>query len=220
MGDSAQRWSDKPVQMNVGGVWMIPPESPKLSDTNDVDTCKRRRSRDRTEFHRRYNSRSPSPSRDRENSRRDRQESDRIKYAGMTGAQIERARAQERSLSSNKSSLTDEEYEEFRDMLLRLSLSRYDVKNAMAFMYDKVESAKELASLLKLSLLAKKAPLPIKIARLFLVSDILFNSGAPIKYASNFRVEIQNFLPEVFEDLGRARRDIVGRMTAHQVTNI
>jgi hypothetical protein len=31
-------------------------------------------------------------------------------------------------------------------------------------------------------------------------------------------VEIQGFLPEVFDDLGKARRDIVGRLTVHQVS--
>ena len=233
MGDSERRWSEKPVQISTGSVFLVPPESPKLpgGDDADGDVRKRRRSVSRSrspgrvDRRRRRGSRSPSPNsnRDRESGQRggrDRgrdRDSDRVKYAGMTGAQIERARAQERSLRSNKSSLTDEEYDEFRGMLLHLTLSRRDIREAMAFMYDKVESAKELASLLRLSLLSKKTPLPIKIARLYLLSDVLHNSGAPIKFASNFRVEIQGFLPEVFDDLGKARREIVGRLTAHQV---
>ncbi|CAN0395821.1 unnamed protein product, partial [Discosporangium mesarthrocarpum] len=39
--------------------------------------------------------------------------------------------------------------------------------------------------------------MPVKLARLYLVSDMLHNSSAPIKNASSYRTHLQSALPQV-----------------------
>lgn len=96
----------------------------------------------------------------------------------MTGAQIERARAKEKGVAVVGSVLLkDDDYDEFEAMLHGLSVSRPLIKAAMGFAFDKVESAKEISDILKESLLVKETPVAVKMARLYLLSDILHNSG-------------------------------------------
>lgn len=60
----------------------------------------------------------------------------------------------------------------------------------------------------------------VKVAGLYLLSDILHNSGAPVKHASNYRGLVQSVLPEVFADLAALfRNNSLGRMSAFQVRN-
>jgi U2-associated protein SR140 len=105
----------------------------------------------------------------------------------MTGAQIERIRAKERL--TRQAMLNEEDYDEFQDLLRDLTLSRRPIKVAMGFAYDKVESSEDIANMLKQSLLVAETPPPTRMARLYLISDILHNSGAPIKNASSYRYE-------------------------------
>lgn len=71
-------------------------------------------------------------------------ENERIKYAGMTGAQIERARDKERESKHKKQSLSADDYDSFYNMLQHLTVSQKDIKAAMGFAYDKVEAAQEV----------------------------------------------------------------------------
>lgn len=41
----------------------------------------------------------------------------------------------------------------------------------------------------------------LQVARLFVVSDILHNSTAPVRNASRFRAKLEAVLPEIFESL-------------------
>ena len=45
----------------------------------------------------------------------------------------------------------------------------------------------KICDILKGSLLVKETPVAVKVARLYLLSDILYNSAAPVKYASHYR---------------------------------
>ena len=46
-----------------------------------------------------------------------------------------------------------------------------------------------------------ETPVPVKVARLLLVSDILHNSTAPVRNASRYRSLLEAALPDVFESL-------------------
>jgi U2-associated protein SR140 len=48
-------------------------------------------------------------------------------------------------------------------------------------------AATDVAEILTEALTLAETPVPIKVARLFLVSDILHNCGAPVKNASAYR---------------------------------
>ena len=55
------------------------------------------------------------------------------------------------------------------------------------------------------------------IALLFLLSDILYNSAASVRFATSYRGLIQGLLPMLFEHLNRMFVSIIGRMTAKNV---
>ena len=57
-----------------------------------------------------------------------------FRYAGMTGAQIEREKAKHRRSRDNY--LTDMEHDEFKDILDNLTVSKKDVLNGMTFALD------------------------------------------------------------------------------------
>ena len=46
-----------------------------------------------------------------------------------------------------------------------------------------------------------ETPVPLKVARLLLASDILHNSTAPVRNASRYRSLLEAALPDVFESL-------------------
>jgi hypothetical protein len=125
------------------------------------------------------------------------------------GNQIERLRAKEReqrmqqsdSQTASSSSISsavsipntplrDYDYKQFMKQLQHLTINNEQIKAAMGFAYDKVESAREIMTLLKESLCIATTSIPSKIARLYLLSDILHNSGAPVKQASSYRFVI------------------------------
>lgn len=57
----------------------------------------------------------------------------------------------------------------------------------------------------------------LKVARFYLLSDILHNSGAPVKFASTFRTLLQNSLPEIIEWTSLWKKSLSGRLTVQQV---
>lgn len=66
-------------------------------------------------------------------------------------------------------------------------------------------AAAEVAEILSDALTLPETPIPLKVARLFLLSDILHNSTAPVRNASRFRVCIQPLLPDIFLGLQVSR---------------
>jgi U2-associated protein SR140 len=119
----------------------------------------------------------------------------------MTGAQIERARAKERSRS--KARLDREDERRLRYLLETLTVSRDSIKTAMAFALDHAECAEDVVSILQDSIL--NAPsleaAPVVIAKLFLLSDLLHNSGAAVKNASSFRplIQVHSFIDNTYD---------------------
>lgn len=132
--------------------------SRSLSEDNDRgDTRSRRRRSDRSRSRSRERDRGSTRDRDRDSSRNGGSSASRgqrrnnvddddhkasSRYAGMTGAQIERARAKERMLRLAR--LSRDDYSHFKEVLSEVSLSRLSIKKAMGFAFDKIESAEEV----------------------------------------------------------------------------
>ncbi|KAL3844071.1 hypothetical protein ACJIZ3_001474 [Penstemon smallii] len=110
--------------------------------------------------------------------------------------------------------LTDPQRDEFEDMLRALTLERSQIKEAMGFALDNAEAAGEVVEVLTESLTLKETPIPTKVARLMLVSDILHNSSAPVKNASAYRTKFEATLPDIIESFNDLYRSVTGRMTA------
>ncbi|KAJ7966287.1 U2 snRNP-associated SURP motif-containing protein isoform X2 [Quillaja saponaria] len=110
--------------------------------------------------------------------------------------------------------LTDPQRDEFEDMLRALTLERSQIKEAMGFALDNADAAGEIVEVLTESLTLKETPIPTKVARLMLVSDVLHNSSAPVKNASAYRTKFEATLPDIMESFNDLYRSITGRITA------
>lgn len=110
--------------------------------------------------------------------------------------------------------LTDAQRDEFEDMLRSLTLERGQIKEAMGFALDNADAAGEVVEVLTESLTLQETPIPTKVSRLMLVSDILHNSSAPVKNASAYRSKFEASLPDIMESFNDLYRSITGRITA------
>ncbi|KAI4306703.1 hypothetical protein L6164_029958 [Bauhinia variegata] len=110
--------------------------------------------------------------------------------------------------------LTDAQRDEFEDMLRALTLERSQIKDAMGFALDNADAAGEIVEVLTESLTLKETPIPTKVARLMLVSDVLHNSSAPVRNASAYRTKFEATLPDIMESFNDLYRSITGRITA------
>ncbi|KAG8636425.1 hypothetical protein MANES_16G131000v8 [Manihot esculenta] len=138
-----------------------------------------------------------------------------------TGKSPEREKESGNTYAAGKSrrvdperTLTDPERDEFEDMLRGLTLERSQIKEAMGFALDNADAAGEIVEVLTESLTLKETPIPTKVARLMLVSDILHNSSAPVKNASAYRTKFEATLPDIMESFNDLYRSITGRITA------
>eukprot|EP01105_Mastigella_eilhardi_P004290 TRINITY_DN156_c1_g1_i2.p1 TRINITY_DN156_c1_g1~~TRINITY_DN156_c1_g1_i2.p1 ORF type:complete len:743 (-),score=184.89 TRINITY_DN156_c1_g1_i2:32-1984(-) len=113
-----------------------------------------------------------------------------------------------------KRSLKSGARDEFEDLLRQLTSDRNKICAAMAFALDHAEAAEEVVDVVAQSLTIFETPIPTKVARLFLVSDILHNSSASVPNASAYRTCFEASLKNIFASFGEVYRSITGRMTA------
>ena len=101
----------------------------------------------------------------------------------VTGRQLERAR---KGGPHGDGRLTRDEMEEFHELFRQnLNASRESICVAMAFCFEKSGAARQIADLLKELLLEDGAAVETRIARLYLLSDILFNSQVSLTFSSD-----------------------------------
>ncbi|KAK4336982.1 hypothetical protein RND71_044172 [Anisodus tanguticus] len=113
-------------------------------------------------------------------------------------------------------SLTDKEREIFEDLLRNLSPERQKIQDAMIYCIEHAEAAEEIIDCISESLSLLETPLHKKIARLYLISDILHNCTAKVTNASYYRKGFQAKLTDVFKNLNECYSSIEGRMKAEQ----
>ena len=140
----------------------------------------------------------------------------------MTGRQMERARdgrRRGRKPVDGGSKLSSEELEQFGQLVYKdLSASRKTIERAMAFCFEKSGAAKEISHMIQAALTDPAVSLDTRIARLFLLSDILFNSQQPgVRNAFLYRDAIEKMAPEVFTSLGKHGGGNLGRMTMNKL---
>lgn len=113
--------------------------------------------------------------------------------------------------------LPDSFRETLEEILENLTTERRSIKDAMGFALDNTEFSREIASMISDSLSKKETPVPLTIARLFLVSDILHNSSARVPNASSYRRWFEISLPKIFENLNNLYKNTSGRITAENM---
>eukprot|EP01031_Cornospumella_fuschlensis_P043923 gene43923-53701_t len=96
--------------------------------------------------------------------------------------------------ASAGSALAPEDEAAFLQLLRQLSLSRASVRACMGFCFDLVAHGAQLVRLVCERLVcsaSQRTAGPARIAGLYLLSDLLHNSAAPLRGASQFRREIE-----------------------------
>jgi len=102
--------------------------------------------------------------------------------------------------------LTPKDAEAWDDILRHLTISRNDVCDAMEFAVERAECAGEIVDALASSLVSLEAPTSAVVARLYVASDILYNSAAPVKGVQAYRAHFIRVLPGVFQRMGARAR--------------
>ncbi|MBN3315945.1 SR140 protein, partial [Atractosteus spatula] len=115
-----------------------------------------------------------------------------------------------------KGQLKAEHRDRLENTLRGLVARKEDIGNAMVFCLERAEAAEEVVGCIAESLSILQTPLQKKIARLYLVSDILYNSCAKVANASYYRKYFEAKLPQIFGDIGEAYRNIQARLQAEQ----
>ncbi|XP_053362817.1 U2 snRNP-associated SURP motif-containing protein isoform X2 [Clarias gariepinus] len=113
---------------------------------------------------------------------------------------------------SRKGSLKDDERDKLEELLRGLTPRRSDVAEAMLFCLTHADAAEEIVECIAESLSILKTPLPKKIARLYLVSDVLYNSSAKVANASYYRKFFEIKLCQIFSDLNATFKTIQGHL--------
>uniref|UniRef100_A0A7N6B8F1 U2 snRNP-associated SURP motif-containing protein n=1 Tax=Anabas testudineus TaxID=64144 RepID=A0A7N6B8F1_ANATE len=119
---------------------------------------------------------------------------------------------EEEEEASKKGSLKEEERDKLEEMLRGLTPRRGDIAEAMLFCLSHAEAAEEIVECITESLSILKTPLPKKIARLYLVSDVLYNSSAKVANASYYRKYFETKLCQIFSDLNATYKTIQGHL--------
>jgi len=91
---------------------------------------------------------------------------------------------------------------------------RGEVARCMAFCLEHGEAAVEVSNIIISSLLVNSTPVPRKMARLHLISDIVQNSAVSLPSAWKYRDDLVQRLGLVFDHLSAVYHSFSGRMTA------
>lgn len=149
---------------------------------------------------------------------------ERKKLAGkkgyMTGRQLEHAKfGNVAKGGGTDKDLHEEDLEEWHNLIdHKLCATKESICQAMVFCFDKSGAAKQISQLLKDALLDDRPSVDTRIARLYLMSDVLFNSQQPgVRNAFRYRDAIEAMAPEVFSSLGKHKTG--GRMTMNKLRN-
>uniref|UniRef100_A0A5S6QVW5 U2 snRNP-associated SURP motif-containing protein n=1 Tax=Trichuris muris TaxID=70415 RepID=A0A5S6QVW5_TRIMR len=113
--------------------------------------------------------------------------------------------------------LSPDQRRELENMLKVLNLERKQVGNGMMWCVEHCEAAEEIIEIITASFMDPNVPLLRKIARLYLLSDILANCTAKVLHVSLYRKYIGIHLEDIFRSLNVAYKSITARLRADQI---
>jgi U2-associated protein SR140 len=114
--------------------------------------------------------------------------------------------------------LSNRQLDDLHEMLRALKVERKSIEEGMMFCLDHSEAADEVIDALveSLTLSAADSHVEKKMARLYLLSDILHNSSAPYPKTARFRSQIEAKLPEILASFREAIQSM-GRISAEHM---
>jgi len=215
-GDKMHKWTDSPFQMLEGGPFWIPPTCPSSSsdsrDRKRSSESRQEKSQVALSRPRRITALKPEPDLPKTNegsmfrpqSRFDRPASANIVYKG-SGDPLPPTKAAAYGGRVSKPltarPLSQENRQVFVSTLRQIKPTRKTIRNAMKFCLDNAEMATEVAEILSEALTTSNKNTEKKLARLYLLHDILNNSSSMVKNASAYPSEFKKSLPEIVKTL-------------------
>ncbi|KAG0380626.1 U2 snRNP-associated SURP domain-containing protein [Mortierella sp. AD032] len=104
----------------------------------------------------------------------------------------------------------------FEAQLRMITSQRRSIGRAMLFCIQHADAADEIVEILVESMVLSTTPQPVRMARLYLISDILHNSSISLPNVWKLRSALEVKLPIMFEGLNAIYRQIDARMKAEQ----
>ncbi|KAI8093106.1 U2-associated SR140 protein [Halteromyces radiatus] len=104
----------------------------------------------------------------------------------------------------------------YETMLRQVTYQRGTIAKPMAFAIEHADAYEDIVEITFKSIIGPNATITSKIARLFLVSDILHNSSVHVTNAWRYRDGFQRRLPDIFKHLNDIYRSITARLKAEQ----
>ncbi|KAH7057753.1 hypothetical protein BKA57DRAFT_447667 [Linnemannia elongata] len=104
----------------------------------------------------------------------------------------------------------------FEAQLRMITSQRRSIGRAMLFCMQHAEAADEIVQILVEAMVLSTTPQQVRMARLYLISDILHNSSIPLPNVWKLRSALEVKLPVMFEGLNTIYRQIDARMKAEQ----
>ena len=111
-----------------------------------------------------------------------------------------------------KTNLTNEKRDKLEEMLRNLTTERKSIAKAMIWCIENSEKAEEIVECIAESLTLAETPLNKKIARLYLMSDILHNCCVKITNVHYYRKGFETHLSNIFDHLNQVWQNIDGKM--------
>ena len=105
---------------------------------------------------------------------------------------------------------------DLEEMIKNLTPEKAKVGETMVFCLELADYSGEIVECIVESLSMPSTPTPKKLARLYLVSDLLYNSSARVKRASDYRKFFQPKILGIIKDLKEAMDTIDSRLKAEQ----
>lgn len=138
-------------------------------------------------------------------------------YASLYSTDSEEAQETEAARRTRQATLGSLARRRLFSMLRSLTPRRERIARCMALALANAHAAEAVAAVLVDSLLVPSTPIPRKVARLYVVSDILHNSAASVPNAWRFRDAFLPHLYRVFSHLSAVVHAYAGRIKAEAV---
>lgn len=113
-----------------------------------------------------------------------------------------------------RGSLSNSQRDRLEDLLRNISPERIKVAEAMVFCIEHAEAAEEICDCISESLSILQTPVNKKIARLYLISDVLHNCGVKVTNATIYRKAFETRLLDIFNEVHQAYKQFDSRLKA------
>ncbi|XP_011505510.1 PREDICTED: U2 snRNP-associated SURP motif-containing protein [Ceratosolen solmsi marchali] len=113
-----------------------------------------------------------------------------------------------------RGSLSNSQRDRLENLLRNITPERIKVAEAMIFCIEHAEAAEEICDCIAESLSILQTPANKKIARLYLISDILHNCGVKVTNATIYRKAFEARLLDIFNEVQQAYKQFDSRLKA------